>query len=1264
MQVRRSERPRPPGSPAYTRAVGRRVGSEHPTVVEQQPELATRIETAAPTFAADPPAEPLPMLQAGERIAGRYVVTGLLGKGGFGEVYRVRDELLHGEERALKLHRLGASNKHALAALEGEFELLASLSHPNLASVHDFGHVSDLAAFFTETLVPGERLDRTGLRPDDPAAMPLFAQLCRALEYLHSRGILHRDLKPSNVLVDRASGTLTLLDFGVARMFGASETMRLIGTIGYMAPESIAGGPVDARADLYALGVTFYQLLAGHLPFRGGRELVLRGHVFVEPPPLDPERVRPEVAAVVRRLLRKEPGERYASAAELLDALARANGVEVHDAPRDELASYVLSARFVGRAEAVLDDLVRTATDPEPAGRVTLIMGEAGSGKSRLLRETRQRAQLAGRTWVEVPRGYLRAERPLLLDLARAVLAPAVVAQLDEDDRVSLARALPELRRRRERIADPLDPELEREARHRALSRAIALRFGWAPGVLAIEDLHWAPREALDGLGRVLGHARADARCAVVATSRPRPEVEAFAGRVGADVRACPPLGPEDSARLVESMFGQADLLSGTTLGEALRAHEHPALYVQESLRLALERGAIVRRDRRWMLDRDVPAAPLGEVLEARVGHLSPASRRLALAAAVLGGRGTGAEIAIVAGQPLRRSGEALRQLVRAGVLEGEREANGAVGYTMHDRFMEVVLETASAAERRSAHRRAGRMLRRVARADWRSLLPAVEHFAQAGEDEAAVALCERAASEALAHGHPAQALAAVEREIALRAERGPNAPVYLLLRRFDLALGSGYGDALADSLRELSAAAERATETERVAIELRHARALERHGDHGEARPRAAAALARARALGDRALEGALLVLAAELHDEGGDAQRSMESFAAAAEIAMELGSAGDEARARVGATLAALRLGDVRSAGAMARRALEILRDPKDALLRSEALRALGNVRRETGDIGGALRAYRKAVRAARDGGAVESEAKALNNLGTVAQWAGRVAEAEEALGRAIRLKRRIGARASALLSETNLASLLLCTGRIAEANARLEPMLHTDDVPAIVLTVARSNLGDLRAATGRLDEAVELYVRSWHQTRDNAVPQAATHALTGLVRALIMRDRDGDLDEARALLVPFEKLHAGGGLLESGRQFHTAAAMVADRGGQAERMLDHARAARASEEAQRMCFTDVFGTVLEARWIEALAHARVGRTKTAERKARRVQLLLDELVRALGGEGRGASFVEGLPLHRAIRRGDLDLPPGWTYRPEDVSSPTSRA
>ncbi|MCC6901185.1 MAG: protein kinase [Polyangiaceae bacterium] len=1188
----------------------------------------------------------------GERIVGRYRVEGLLGQGGMGQVYRVVDDQGDGGTLALKLAHLADVGSRAVEILKSEFALLASLSHPNLAEVRDFGHVRHDVAYFTQRLVVGVPLHQTGLRPDDPAAVPIWAQLCRALEYLHGKGILHRDIKPSNILVDLVTRQLTLLDFGVSRALGSREERLLVGTFAFMPPEAIAGGPVDARSDLYSLGVTLYRQLTGRVPFEGSHSQVLSAHLGQAPELPPPETVRAEVAAVVGRLLAKEPGARYASAAEVAHALARANGVTLDAEPAESLASYVLSGRFVGH-QALHARLTELGFAVEPGGATVIVSGEGGSGKSRLLREVRQRVQLAWRTFIEVEVRRTWLSKGVLVALARAVISDEVARNLDDDDRRELARALPELRRRGERLTVAVDPDRARAARIAALGRALALRFARAPGMLVIEDLHWADEPSLRLIVQLVGMARqSHARCSFVLATRPGSAADELASLLDAEVLTCDALAPDESRQLVESMFGNPELLTGTDLGKSLERAARSALEVQEALRLALDVGAIVRHDGEWQVALPIPALPLTEVLAERVGRLDAPCRSLALAVAVLGGEAVAVAAAGVAGLSPLVAGAALRRLVRAGVLDERYDRQGRAAYAMHDRFRDVVLAGATATDLSQMHLAAGRWLKAHAEGDPRALLEAAHHLAAGDDLRHAVRVAEEAARHAEKGGRPDQAATAVALEIEWLGRLGA-VPASSWLRRFDLCLLAGLRSDAEGALAELEARGDALQPVERLAARVRRARFEVDRGDAGAARAGAAQVLAEATALDEPRLLSELCWVLGRADEVYGDLEHAIVSFETAAAHAERAGDARLEARAWLGASLSAVFLGRAGQAGGYAERALRASRAARDPVAMSESLRCLGNSAREVGDIPRALKVYRQAVRAARDGGSPESEAKALNNLGTVCHWAGHIPEAVAALERALTLKERLGLTASALLTRNNLGGIYASLGRFDEAQRELSRVLDgAGAMEPMVVALSHSNSADLHVLRGELDTAVELYRTAHRMNQERSNAMADSHALPGLLRALVMRDGPGDLAEAEEARARMEALHASSDLAETRTRFLTASALLFDRLGKWEAALALVRGALDVGEDRRQRISDPFCTVLEAQWIEAILLERLGRRGPARRAAELARRELLKTSKHAGDPAAAQIFLEQNPLHRAILAGRLDTAPGYTW------------
>jgi serine/threonine protein kinase/tetratricopeptide (TPR) repeat protein len=280
-------------------------------------------------------------LAAGTRL-GRYRILDLIGTGGMGEVYRAEDPRLS-REVAVKVLR--SLDTVALKRFEREARAVASLAHPNTLAVYDVGEHKGLPYLVSE-LLSGQTLRKRLARPMPLSdTLPIVRQIADALIAVHEKGIVHRDLKPENVFI-LLNGTVKLLDFGVARPMttatpaadprGATPTTSTVmGTVAYMAPEQASGMDCDGRTDLWALGVMFYEMLAGRRPFGGETFMdTLAAVLTVDPEPLAAAVVPAPLTAIIQRTLAKEPADRFSSVKEFVVALdAFSAGADVAERP-------------------------------------------------------------------------------------------------------------------------------------------------------------------------------------------------------------------------------------------------------------------------------------------------------------------------------------------------------------------------------------------------------------------------------------------------------------------------------------------------------------------------------------------------------------------------------------------------------------------------------------------------------------------------------------------------------------------------------------------------------------------------------------------------------------------------------------------------------------------------------------------------------------------------------------------------------------------
>jgi eukaryotic-like serine/threonine-protein kinase len=267
----------------------------------------------------------LVQLTPGTSIGSRYEIVRLLGQGGMGAVYQAHDKELE-RQVAIKVIRADmAANPEILRRFKQELILARQITHKNVIRIFDLGQ-ADGIKFITMEYIEGENLQavlrqKKKLAPAEAANV--LAQVCRALEAAHNEGVIHRDLKPQNIMLDK-TGRAYVMDFGIARSMlgsGMTQTGALIGTPDYMSPEQAKGQTLDARSDLFSIGIIFYEMLSGQVPFDADTTMgKLWKRTNESARPLDElDRSIPKALSdIVRKCLEIDPQKRYASAGDLL----------------------------------------------------------------------------------------------------------------------------------------------------------------------------------------------------------------------------------------------------------------------------------------------------------------------------------------------------------------------------------------------------------------------------------------------------------------------------------------------------------------------------------------------------------------------------------------------------------------------------------------------------------------------------------------------------------------------------------------------------------------------------------------------------------------------------------------------------------------------------------------------------------------------------------------------------------------------------------
>jgi serine/threonine protein kinase/tetratricopeptide (TPR) repeat protein len=342
-------------------------------------------------------------------IGRRYVLGEILGEGGMGIVYRATDRLT-GKQVALKRvtmptegdgsrdHATNAPEESLRIALANEFRLLASLRHPNVINVLDYGVDEWRQPYYTmELLTDSQPLLQAAQGLSESEKLILLTQVLQALSYLHRHDIIHRDLTPDNVHV--INGQVKIIDFGLAMLADHERGDNVpAGTLAYMAPEVLMGNSPTSAADLYAVGVIAFELLAGRHPL-DYRHLDLNTFTQQLLETLPNILLLPtsnHVRAVIGKLLAKRPFDRFQSAHECIEALNAAYGYRLIPETNAIRESFVRAARFVGRSNEI--KLLTSALNESAHGNgsVWLVGGDSGVGKSRLLDEIHNRAMLDG----------------------------------------------------------------------------------------------------------------------------------------------------------------------------------------------------------------------------------------------------------------------------------------------------------------------------------------------------------------------------------------------------------------------------------------------------------------------------------------------------------------------------------------------------------------------------------------------------------------------------------------------------------------------------------------------------------------------------------------------------------------------------------------------------------------------------------------------------------------------------------------------------
>jgi serine/threonine protein kinase/tetratricopeptide (TPR) repeat protein len=495
-----------------------------------------------------------------EFITPRYQVIKEIGQGGLGKVFEVSD-LWEGKTVALKLHSPQEEQKeNSLERFKQEFRLTSELSHPSIVEVYDFGYTIDKNAFYTMEIVRGDELAPEIAPQDLNRFYQVVWQICDILEYLHSQDLVHADLKPSNFKLTGNIFSVKLLDFGLARGTLSRASFSTAGTLEYMAPQVFLGQEIDSRADLYSLGIILFELLTSRVPFSSEDPLILRSDHLEKKAPL-PSAFRPELPqaldSLVLKLLEKKPEDRFQSISELKEELLK---IAPFSAWKSENTSYmnrIYGGKMLARGkeyEALKKELDESLIQ---GGRLFLIEGEMGIGKSTLLKHLKKEAQLEGTLFVQVDctREETQPLQPVRELFSRIwpffqKLHPSFGVKYEETFESFLNQGH--------------EKEGQAKSELEKLSSFIIEASNLHPFVLAFEDLHQMGEGSLallEGLTKILDNSKLFL-CATLEENKLPPEsklkalINCLTGTSQFHLLRLPTLSPQDLSKLLSQKLG------------------------------------------------------------------------------------------------------------------------------------------------------------------------------------------------------------------------------------------------------------------------------------------------------------------------------------------------------------------------------------------------------------------------------------------------------------------------------------------------------------------------------------------------------------------------------------------------------------------------------------------------------------------------------------------------------------------------------------
>lgn len=967
-------------------------------------------------------------------VGKRYTIEGLLGRGGMGAVYRATDRLT-GDYIALKRVLQGpqavadddvtnASHTTLQTTLTREFQTLASLRHPHIINVIDYGFDEESQPFFTMTLLHGARpMNEAAHNRTYADKVRYVVEMLQALDYLHRRNIIHRDLKPDNALIDETD-RVRLLDFGLALLQGrgANNEASTSGTLAYIAPEILTGDPPSPRSDIFAAGVIGFELFAGYHPFLdpSGNISQLVQNVLFKQPDIDELDMDAKSARIIIEMMEKDPDDRPPNVRQVIRSLIDTTAISINTESEEIRESFLQTAPFSGRQREYRTLVGALGAARLGEGSAWLVGGEIGVGKTRLLDELRVSGLVQG---MLVLRGQGVSTGGTAYQLWREPLRRLVVAtEVSDLDAHVLRDIIPDIGRlhplRGPGLADLDGPDYQ----ERLINTIQTLFHQYGqPILLILEDLQWT-RESLDVLKKVVETVK-ELPMLIVGSYRSDEQPDLPGELPGMTPLLLSRLPREVIVEISTAMLGPTgqredvvDLLLNETEGNVY--------FLVEVIRALAEEAGELDDIELMSLPQRVRAGGIQNVMRRRLERV-PAEAARVLRAAALVGRELDLK---VMGHlfPLVNLESWLATCSNCAVLESTDEQ----WRFSHDKLRETLLETIVDAERKMLHVD-------IATA-YEALYPDAPeqagvlayHWREAGDSAQELKYIVLAGHHALHVSALAQAARSFERALELLPAAAVVARVDVLLRLAEAHKYLGSYEVARAHAEAAHAAAEGLNDTLRTAhaeFELQEIAYF--LGDYDAAIDLARRSVDRYRAADD--LRGVARVLSglALIHNEKGDYEASAAFAVESIAVSTTVNDVTLRLKAVTSLGVTYFTMGKVEEAGTYFSEGLALSERSGERRRVATALLNLGTVAGVQNHLDDARVNFERCYDIAREIGDRRLQAQAIDNLGLVAMMTANYEQATTYFRRSLDLMQELG-------FQRGLANTLVNMGHVATA------------------------------------------------------------------------------------------------------------------------------------------------------------------------------------------------------------------------------------